>query len=60
MLIHAHMINPGDTIITAIWQDGQKVQDVEVMEDDCVKVTYINGSLEWFTLGQIVVRRGNE
>lgn len=57
MLIHAYMINDGDEIITPTWQEGQTVDKVEVYEDDVVKIKYVNGSLEWFTKQQIVVRR---
>lgn len=58
MLIHAYMINPGDEIITPTWIHGQTVKDVETTEDNSVKVTYVTGSIEWFTTQQIVVRRG--
>lgn len=57
MLIHAYMIKEGDTLVTETWQHGCEVAEVEVFEDDAVKVKYITGSLEWFTKNQLVVKR---
>lgn len=60
MLVHVYMIKEGDEIITPTWIHGQVVKDVEVFEEDTVKITYVTGSIEWFTKNQIVVRRGND
>lgn len=57
MLIHAYMINEGDTLVTDTWQDGCKVAEVEVYEDDSVRVKYVTGSMEWFSKYQLVVKR---
>lgn len=57
MLVYPYMINEGDEIITHTWKEGQIVADVEVFEEDSVKIKYINGSIEWFSKQELVVRR---
>ena len=57
MLIQASNISPGDVVITPVYQDGEKVSQVYLLEDGSVRIEYETGKLEWLSSKQVVVRR---
>lgn len=59
MLIYGHEIRPGDVLVTRTWQNGNEVKEVEIMEDNSVRVQYVTGATEWFVTQGIVSKREN-
>lgn len=57
MLIYGHEIRPGDILVTKVWVNGNEVAEVDITEDNSVRVQYVTGATEWFTTQGIVTKR---
>lgn len=57
MLIPACNVSPGDFIITPVFQNGEKVSNVHLLEDGSVRIEYETGKLEWLGSKHVVVRK---
>lgn len=60
MLIYGHQIRPGDVIVALTrGAEGKQVKEVEIMEDNSVRVQYVTGATEWFLTQGLVSKREN-